>query len=442
MTRSALPPPPVPRLQRLLGGAELGELRRRMRNHFERHGDDSEKGVLRLTRLTPLEYEAVALLVGLPARATQSVRVEIACLDAALSHAGIARSLRDALEMIDGPLVHRAAVKAETQARWAAVLAAGPGHSLLEAWLGNAGALGVLKRLARRDPEPAVRLLGQAGAVLRDLPANGLTRAQLAAKALGDAHALDGGQPAATLVLAALRHHEKSTATPESGLADDAVEDTETGKPSDRERDIWARAGVLVNELARPALLLNLPVHPSSTPPGMKGEPDYLSLRRLLRTRFEWAVERKRVYVCENPNILSIAADRLGAACPPLVCTDGMPAAAQRVLLTQLADAGAELHYHGDFDWAGIRIANHVMQSFNARPWRFDSGDYVDALASIPQKDRDLMGDGVSASWDPSLLDHMRAHRLAVDEEAVAHLLIGDLERQNVAPAAPVAGHP
>ncbi|WP_265286331.1 TIGR02679 family protein [Verminephrobacter eiseniae] len=299
----------------------------------------------------------------------------------------------------------------------------------------------MLKRLARRDPELAMRLLGQAGAVLRDLPASGLTRAQLAAKALGDAHALDGGQPAATLVLAALRHHEKSAVTPESGLADDAVEDTETGKPPERERDIWARAGVLVNELARPALLLNLPVHPSSTPPGMKGEPDYLSLRRLLRTRFEWAVERKRVYVCENPNILSIAADRLGAACSPLVCTDGMPAAAQRVLLTQLADAGAELHYHGDFDWAGICIANHVMQSFNARPWRFGSGDYVDAFASIPQKDRDLMGDGVSASWDPSLLDHMRAHQLAVDEEAVAHLLIGDLERQNVAPAAPVAGH-
>ena len=44
-----------------------------------------------------------------------------------------------------------------------------------------------------------------------------------------------------------------------------------------------------------------------------------------------------------DPNIVSIAADRLGAACAPLVCTDGMPAAAQRVLLKQLSDAGAKL---------------------------------------------------------------------------------------------------
>lgn len=441
MTRPAESPPSVSRLQRRLGGAELGELRRRMRNHFERHGDDPEKSVLHLTRLTPIEYEAVALLVGLPARATQSVRIEIARFDTALSHAGIASSLRDALEMIDGPLVHRAAVKAETQVRWAAVLAAGADHPVVEAWLGSWGAVGALKRLARRDPELAKRLLGQANAVLRELPANGLTRAQLAAKTLGDAHALDGGQPAATLVLAALRHHEKSAVAPEGSLADDAVEDTETGKPPERVRDIWARAGVLVNELARPALFLNLPVHPSSAPPGVRGEPDYLSLRRLLRTRFEWAVEGERVYVCENPNILSIAADLLGPACPPLVCTDGMPAAAQRVLLTQLANAGAELQYHGDFDWAGIHIANHVMQSFNARPWRFGSGDYVAALALIPRKDCDLVGDGVPASWDPSLPDHMRTHRLAVDEEAVAPLLIGDLERQDAASAAPAAGH-
>jgi uncharacterized protein (TIGR02679 family) len=426
-------------LQRRLGGAELGELRRRMRNHFERYGDDPEKSVLHLTRLTPLEYEAVALLVGLPARASQSVRIEIARLDAALSHAGIASSLRDALEMIDGPLVHLAAVKAETQARWAAVLAAGSAHPILQVWLGREGAVGALKRLARRDPETAKRLLGQATAVLRELPANGLTRAQLAAKTLGDAHALDGGQPAATLVLAALRHHEKDANPPEGVLADDAAEDSETGRPPERVRDIWARAGVLVNELARPALFLNLPVHPSSRSPGVRGEPEYLSLRRLLRTRFEWAVEKKRVYVCENPNIVSIAADMLGPACPPLVCTDGMPAAAQRVLLMQLMDAGAELRYHGDFDWAGIHIANYVMLSFCARPWRFGGDDYVKALTSIPGKDRDLVGDGVPASWDPSLLESMRTHGLAVDEEAVAPLLIGDLAQQEVAPAAPAA---
>ncbi|MEZ5704819.1 MAG: DUF2399 domain-containing protein [Burkholderiaceae bacterium] len=63
-------------------------------------------------------------------------------------------------------------------------------------------------------------------------------------------------------------------------------------------------------------------------------------LRRLVRTPPDWEVADQIIYVCENPNIVSIAADRLGAACAPLVCTDGMPAAAQRVLLKQLSDAG------------------------------------------------------------------------------------------------------
>lgn len=101
------------------------------------------------------------------------------------------------------------------------------------------------------------------------------------------------------------------------------------------------------------------------------GEPGYLSLRRLLRSPPAWAVADVTVYVCENPNLMAIAADRVGARCAPLVCTDGMPAAAQRTLLAQLAQAGARLRYHGDFDWAGLRIANHVMRTWEARPWRF-----------------------------------------------------------------------
>lgn len=50
------------------------------------------------------------------------------------------------------------------------------------------------------------------------------------------------------------------------------------------------------------------------------------------------------------------------------MCTDGMPAAAQRVILRQLAAAGGRLRYHGDFDWAGVRIGNYVMRECGARP--------------------------------------------------------------------------
>lgn len=60
--------------------------------------------------------------------------------------------------------------------------------------------------------------------------------------------------------------------------------------PDERVRDIWARAGVLVNELARPVLFLNLPVASRDATMRTPGDPGYLSLRRLLRTPPVWAV--------------------------------------------------------------------------------------------------------------------------------------------------------
>lgn len=410
------------KLQRRLGGEELRALRERMRAHFERGADDSDN-MLTLNRLAPGEYEAIALLLGLKARASRSLRIDVATLDDALRHAGIASSLREALEAIDGPIVNRAAIRAAANARWATVRRTGERPAPLAAWLATTPASATLKRVSRQDPDAAERLLGQVQAVLRHLPARGLTRAQLAANALGSAHALDGGEPVATLVLGVLRHAVREK-IPEPNLLPDTDGGQHAEKPAERARDIWALSGVLVNELARPALHLNLP---ASQPPSVPGEPGYLSLRRLLRSRITWSVAGRIVFVCENPNIVAIAADRWGAACAPLVCTEGMPAAAQRVLLTQLADAGATLCYHGDFDWPGIHIANHVFMSFGATPWRMGADDYVAGVRSIPPKERDLPGSRVVAAWDESLAEAMRNHGLAIEEEAIAATLMEDL---------------
>ena len=92
-----------------------------MRRHFERHGRDPEKSGFHLTKLSAVEYEALALLIGLPPRPTQSVRIDIARFDAALQDAGIANSLHEALQMLDGPIVNRAEAKAELQSRWSSV---------------------------------------------------------------------------------------------------------------------------------------------------------------------------------------------------------------------------------------------------------------------------------------------------------------------------------
>ena len=133
------------------------------------------------------------------------------------------------------------------------------------------------------------------------------------------------------------------------------------------------------------------------------------------------------MFVCENPNLLAIAADRLGPRCAPLVCTDGMPAAAQRTLLAQLAGAGASLRYHGDFDWPGLRIGNQMLREHAAVPWRFGAGDYRAAVIDAPRPGRTLGDAAVDALWDAGLAAAMRAEQLAIDEEALADILLGDL---------------
>ncbi len=412
---------PNAKLERLLGGPVLAPLRQRLRRQFERHGDGPAANTLLLSQLSATEHEALALLTGRPARPTRSVRIDVARLDQSLLVAGIAGSLREALERLDGPILNPNMQRAATEAVWSGMAGAARRDARLQAWAQTPAAGSLLKRLARQDAVAAEALLVQADAVLQQLPAIGLTRAQLAAQTLGNAHALDAGQPAASVVLAAWRLAEAS-AVSGAEANDDAAPAAD-----ERSRDVWARAGILVNELARPALLLNLPLLAGSRAPWTAGEPAYLSLRQLLRTPPAWAVAGQAVFVCENPNLLAIAADRLGALCAPLVCTDGMPAAAQRCLLTQLADAGARLHYHGDFDWPGIQIANHVVRTWSAQPWRLTAGDYEAAAKAAPHIQRNLPDTDVAAVWDSQLAPAMSRHGLAIAEEALADRLIEDL---------------
>jgi uncharacterized protein (TIGR02679 family) len=418
-------PPAVPdeRLQRLLGGDDFAPLRRRLRRHFERENLDAPQRTVRLGALSEREYAALASLLGRPVRQASSMAVNVEAIDAALARAGIAPSLKAALELLDGPILHVPTARAEALARWASV-AGDARHPDLARLLHTAKGLGLLKRLARQDPDAARRLREHADLVLQRLPASGVPRAQIAAETLGDAHALDSGRPAATLLLSVLRQAEQpSPDLPETALPE-LLPDLQE---EERDRSVWARAGILVNELARPALFLNLPTRSGVCLAAEAGEPAYASLRALLRSPPALAVDGRPVYVCENPNIVAIAADRLGPHCAPLVCTDGMPAAAQRTLLTQLARAGAMLLYHGDFDWPGLRIANLVIRSFRAEPWRLGAGDYAEHADTATGQP--LAGNPTTASWDPSLAPAMQARGLAIPEEAVAVRLLEDLEQ-------------
>lgn len=394
------------RLARLLGGDALGVLRARLRRRYGRSSAGSilTPSQLTLSRLEPHERRAIEGLLGRRSRQGGSLRVTLAELDDAVARAGLAQSFRHALELIDGPIPDVVAERAERERAWHASFSQ-EHHVRISGFLERASARGLVKRLAAGKPELALKMLASASQVLARLPADGVPRSRLAAEALGDAHALDQGRPVATLVLAVLR-----------------------GEEEERDRDTWARSGVLVNELAAPVLLLNLPAV-MDTPAGRLaqtacdlGTPLHLSLRMLLRPTPTWRVRGCDVFVCENPNVVAIAADRYGVDCAPLVCTDGMPSASQIVLLQQLHEQGAMLRYHGDFDWPGLRIANFVIRTFGARPWRMSADNYAPAGHG-----KALEGPSVAACWDAELAPRMAASGIAVDEEAIADALVGDL---------------
>jgi uncharacterized protein (TIGR02679 family) len=181
--------------------------------------------------------------------------------------------------------------------------------------------------MRRYGIELAERLLLPALNILERLPAQGIPLAELAALATGDAHALDPDRPLATLTIRAA-----------------ALFGVERWDDAESRRDAWAALGVLCDELSAPVLVLNLraadggPTSRALRCHAETGEPCYLSTRQLLRARPEFRVTAvgPMAFVCENPSVVAAAANRLGRASQPLICIDGQPKTAVRLLLNQL----------------------------------------------------------------------------------------------------------
>ena len=218
----------------------------------------------RIGKLTVEEHATLASLLGRPQRYSNSLQVDVRLVDAAFQNSGIATSLRDALEQLDGPIPHLATTRLRLQTLWSDAINRCEHPGLIGLLRAPAG-VGLLKRLARQKPSAALQLCRHAEAVLQRLPASGITRSQLAADVLGDAHALDSGRATATLVLAVWRQIAPTLDDQDDdSLTDDG--DAQQSSGTERDREVWAKAGVLVNELARPALFLNLPTRETERP--------------------------------------------------------------------------------------------------------------------------------------------------------------------------------
>ncbi|MBL1259873.1 MAG: TIGR02679 family protein [Thiotrichaceae bacterium] len=433
------------RLKRLFDRPELTRLIDRLQSRFER-GIDSPTLTLPDPELT--ERRAIASLLGRPIGSGRSIRINIIDLERVIQRAELAPDLRAAIEQLRGPLKNLADEKATEQQTWQTVFESvaieikavevkatdiketAATQLGINTWLDKLRQEGLLKRLAKGNPDNATTLLQQAMSVIRQLPGQGQTLSTLAANTLGDAHALDSGRPVATLVKRAIQQIDQAA--------------NQSKDQEENERELWASARILVGgAITSTALVLNLPVSGSSFTDNIihqaaqHGQPLWLTLRQLIRDSAQWQVNGRTIYICENPAVVAAAAERLGTECAPLICTYGQPSAALNHLLKQLQNSGARLMYHGDFDWPGITIANIIMRRFGAKPWHFDAAAYQVSLQENPLGNRhtagkmELTGKLVNAEWDSALTTAMKAKKIAIPEERVLEFLLASLKESS-----------
>lgn len=374
---------------------------------------------VRLGPLDDAQREALADLLGLDRLPEVRPTVALARLEEAVTELG-GRTVRETVTELVGPLGDRAGERRRQQDERTGLWTWLAGHDTVRAqpaladWVSSCRAAG----LVGASPERTRSLLTDALTVLGELPARAEPLPVFASRVLdGRAHALDDGTALSGLVLRALA----------------TLHDTAAPQSAAERRALWARAGVADDDLSATVLVAGLrplgdgPLARVSRVCAEAGQAASLTLAQLRAPGgFTLAAAPAPVvHAVENPSILALAVRRFGPRCPPLVCTSGWPNSAAVHLLRLLADRGAALRYHGDFDGEGVRIAAYLLDKTPARPWRMSAADYRAAVARTPRGPRP--GRLTEAPWDPELAGAIAEHGIAVVEELVADALLADL---------------
>ncbi|MHB9858442.1 TIGR02679 family protein [Streptomyces sp. YIM S03343] len=399
------------RLGRLLGDPGLAWLLERLRRRMAEARPLT--GTVTLAHPDDLQRRAAERLLGRAPSAGRSLTVRLEAVDTVLRRSGVSPDGLDAAVVaLTGPVARRAETREREAQAWEEALTPLAALSTeLPDWTDRLRRDGLVRRLAR-TPEAAGPLVRAAVQALRELPAVPPTsRAAFAARHLSGAHALDEGTPLATLVLSGIR----------------ALTGFPDGAGAEWRRAAWASAGLLRDDVSSTVLTLNLRGTPALDWMADEGEPAVLTLRSLTHHGTTGITTASgTVHVCENPAVLSAAADALGPACPPMACLQGQPSAAALALLRALSARGAVLLYHGDFDWGGVHIATVLGRGVPWRPWRYETADYRKAAAGATDP-QPLTGPATPTPWDPPLAAAMTEHAIRVEEESVLDALLSDL---------------
>lgn len=373
-------------------------------------------GPVARVRVGPLDrgqQAALADLLGLERLPGEQAVVSVARLDAALAPMGF--DARAAVEAVSGPLVDRAGQRAAARSERATLwdwlgqhprVMAEPG---LAPWVAAMRAGGVIGGSVPRTRA----LLEHALAVLAALPADGRSLPSFSDAVVGDPHALDDGTRLSNTVLRAVA----------------TLRDRDPPVDAEQRRAAWHQVGVACDALSTGVLVAGLrPTGDSVLATTLRawtdaGQAAVVTLAQL-QAGAALDVGDASVTAVENPSVVAEALRRFGARCPPLVCAAGWPTSAAVTLLRRLADGGASLRYHGDFDGEGLRIGAHVADRTGAVPWRMTATDYLAAVRPTGPP----VGRVTDAPWDPALAPELRRHGIGLPQEAVCGALFDALD--------------
>lgn len=409
----------VHRLKQLFSDPGLNWIRCRLRERLE-HGKGLQ-GTIHHLNPNDDEVNAFNTLTGSPSRSRKGLSLKLERLKQILRQGELADDLEEAMLLLEGPIINRKDEREKQQDAWTQVFAEASERSqdvaFICEWIDSIRSNGLLKRLSKNDLRFAQTLLEQAITLFRRLPATAIPLPQFAAEVSGDSHSLDFGAPLAGLVM--------------QGVA--RLGGTNEWQSPEKRRDVWNSVGILSDSLSHPVLIHNLRLHHSHPLSDLlengysNQEPVYLTTRQLIR--FPINPEKDclfdRVYVCENPSVVSAAAESYGNTSSPLICVSGNLTSSAQTLLKQLADSRLKIYYHGDFDWPGIAITNFACDRYQAIPWRMSAQDYLSA-----HKEKPLTGRPVETTWDPSLKEAMQKIKQIVYEEQVIDTILMDLSGQ------------
>jgi uncharacterized protein (TIGR02679 family) len=228
---------------------------------------------------------------------------------------------------------------------------------------------------------------------------HGPSRTDLAARLFGSAHALDPSEPLGRLANRAL-------ATALAG---------EHTTP-------WEQAGYHTDLVSHPVPTWNLPL-PDGSPLGLlvatatgAGLPLPITRMALLQDPLA-GLDGRDVVCVENPRLVEAAADSNSAL--PVITTNGNPRRTAVLLVQQLLSAGATVHYHGDFDSAGLAICQRMVD-LGCAPLAMTGDHYQRCLTAATGLGVDLPRDTnpvVDLSWCAHLAEVFNHQRLIVHEE-------------------------